>query len=250
MKLRHQNNLPAERAFTLIELLAVIAIIGIIAGLVVHLAPAVNQNKKRQRVEAEKHKLILMIDSYQAKFGFYPPDNGFAVGSVTLAGGNFTPALYDELTQVNPLLYELTGGSNNMQGGGQFTNFLGSNFMQQELTFGYGRQGIMNSDAGLQQIYRPAPAPNAYMKYPAWKSGTGFSWPPTKNAADLQGLIVPVEMVQADDPGAPAHATVTNFWHYDSSSTNRHNLGSYDLWAEFVIGRKGSDWVYVTNGNW
>ncbi len=62
-------------------------------------------------------------------------------------------------------------------------------------------------------------------------------------------------MTQADD-GAnqglayPRFTTATNFWHYDASSTNRHNMNGYDLWAEFVVGRDHTNgWIYVTNGN-
>ena len=29
-----------------------------------------------------------------------------------------------------------------------------------------------------------------------------------------------------------------NPWYYDASSTNRHNDGGVDIWAEIIIGRK------------
>jgi hypothetical protein len=54
------------------------------------------------------------------------------------------------------------------------------------------------------------------------------------------GLIVPVEFT----------GITPNFWHYDSSTTNRHNLNSYDLWAEFSIGSKNGKPTIITNGNW
>jgi len=41
-----------------------------------------------------------------------------------------------------------------------------------------------------------------------------------------------------------------NFWHYDSSTINRHNMNSYDLWAEFSIGTKSGKLQILTNGNW
>src|SRR5581483_10215861 len=95
------------RGFTLIELLAVIAIIAIIAGMVVSLAPGVNQNKRRQRVKVERESLGALIDNYQAKLGHYPPDNP------NPAAGGLPAEAYDAYSQINPLLYELTGGTNN-----------------------------------------------------------------------------------------------------------------------------------------
>jgi hypothetical protein len=43
---------------------------------------------------------------------------------------------------------------------------------------------------------------------------------------------------------------MTNYWHYDSSSTNRHNLNGCDLWAEYLVGNKNGYNVILTNGNW
>ena len=49
---------------------------------------------------------------------------------------------------------------------------------------------------------------------------------------------------------SPAGTLITNFWHYDASSTNRHNPSSYDLWAEYVSANKGGSNIITTNGNW
>jgi|GEM_PF-296678 len=254
------------RGFTLIELLAVIAIIAIIAGMVVSLAPGVNQNKRRQRVKVERESLGALIDNYQAKLGHYPPDNP------NLAAGGLTAEAYDAYSQINPLLYELTGGTNNasqnqanQSGTYYWTSFEGS-FPQTEFGLGYGFKGILNADAEQQIIYKPLPSSNSFMNYPAWTiksppaSPSTIGWPGANGSSrHLQGLTVPVEMAQVDDPGnaaaLAAHkplpvATLTNFWHYDASSPNRHNMSSYDLWAEFVVGKKNGDWIYVTNGNW
>lgn len=252
--------------FTLIELLAVIAIIAIIAGMVAGLAPAVNAKKKTQRVAAEKDKLVTLIENYKAKFGHYPPDNP------ALAVGGLPPEAYDTYSQINSLLYELTGGTNNaggtaQQSGANYYTVWGTNFPESDIRSAYGVAGILNADAQQEVVYRPLPQASAAMPYPAWKVMTqitvgsmALNWPPSGNppATHLEGLVVPVDMVQVDDPGnknatSPAtmpRATTTNFWHYDASSTNRHNIDSFDLWAEFVTGRKGGGWVYVTNGNW
>ncbi len=254
------------RGFTLIELLAVIAIIAIITGMIVSLAPAVNQNKRRQRVKVELGRLQGLIDNYYAKVGHYPPDNP------NLATPNLSPEAYDAYSQINPLLYELTGGTNNAsqtqatQSGTYYWTTFGGSFPQTEFGLGYGFKGILNADAEQQIIYKPLPLTNTYMYYPAWTiknppaSPLTTGWPGANaNSKLLQGLVVPVEMAQVDDPGnataVGAHrplpvATLTNFFHYDASSANRHNMSSYDLWAEYVVGKKNGDWIYVTNGNW
>jgi hypothetical protein len=65
--------------------------------------------------------------------------------------------------------------------------------------------------------------------------------PYVTNKGYICGLIVPVESVSG---------STNNFWHYDSSSTNRHNMNSFDLWAEFSIGAKNGQPIVITNGNW
>jgi len=245
MNLRQQRNRVFDKAFTLIELLAVIAIIGIITGMIVQLAPAVNQRKKRERVDVEKNNLMALIDNYKAKFGHYPPDNP----NLTLpANLPLTPQAYDKYTQVNTLLYELAGGSNNTSLSGPpgqlFIAFNGSNFNQSEISGAFGVQGILNADQEMQVIYKPLPAPSAYQNYPSWLVG---------QFTKVQGLTVPVDMVQINDPkNASSLSTPTsaNFWHYDASSTNRHNPNGYDLWAEFVLAKTKTGWAYWTNGNW
>ena len=86
-----RSRLNVQRAFTLIEMLTVIAIIGIIAGLIVYLLPGINQKKIRGRALAEMGSVITAIESYKEKKGFFPPSNP-------------NPAF----TNYPPLYYELT----------------------------------------------------------------------------------------------------------------------------------------------
>jgi hypothetical protein len=72
-----------------------------------------------------------------------------------------------------------------------------------------------------------------------------FYLPPSKEygvySAGFCGLLVPVALT---------YTNALNFWHYDASSTNRHNLASYDLWAEYISGSKSGTNNIATNGNW
>ena len=70
-------------------------------------------------------------------------------------------------------------------------------------------------------FYQPLPGPKDYM-----------------TVAGLKQLVVPATL--------SGNANETNLWHYDSSSTNRHNPSGYDLWAVYAIGNGN----VITNGNW
>src|SRR2546422_995445 len=64
-----------DRAFTLIELLVVIAIIAVLAAMIFPIVGAVNKVKLRSVAQGGLTQVETAIESYKAKYGFYPPDN-------------------------------------------------------------------------------------------------------------------------------------------------------------------------------
>ncbi len=213
-----------RRGFTLIEMLAVIAIMGIVAALVISMAGAASTARKKGQVDAEKNRLMMAIESYQSKLSFYPPDNG-ALATTNLLN-------YDSTAAANPLLYELTGVTNLKTSLGvstaTYSAFYGSNFTINAMIASFNRGGIANSDTSEPQNFlNPLPLPKDYTNCPAKNSG-------------VCALIVPVPLTNG----------VANFWHYDSSSPYRHNPNSYDLWAEYATGSKNGQLTIITNGNW
>lgn len=62
------------RAFTLVELLVVITIIGILAGLITAAAIRARITAKNMAVSMELSQLEMALQSYKEKFGEYPPD--------------------------------------------------------------------------------------------------------------------------------------------------------------------------------
>jgi prepilin-type N-terminal cleavage/methylation domain-containing protein len=209
-----------RHAFTLIEMLVVIAIIGIIAALVVNMNSGAQTAKRNAMVNADKAKLTLAIDSYQSKLNFYPPDNGYLINASTISF-----SFYDATAATNPLIYELTGASNLTSG---IQLFDGSINSSANFTSVFGRSAVNNANAD---------EPHNFF-IPQSKEYTNYS--PTN--LNLYGLLVPVSLLN--------NPSFHNFWHYDSSTTNRHNPASYDLWAEYVSSSKNGVDVITTNGNW
>jgi len=222
------DKMKNRHAFTLIEMLVVIAIIGIVASLVVNMNGRAKYAQHKSQVDGEKAKIILAIGDYQSKLNFYPPDNGFLTNIPNLS----TPqnvAQYGAYTSSNPLLYELTGLTNNTTS--QPTVAVdGSNFasISSDYQNVFDRANVNNSNPD---------EPHSFFS-PKLSEYTNYNLP----QKDIKGLLVPV-------PGNPNPA-VLNFWHYDASSPFRHNLQSYDLWAEWISGTSGGIPIIATNGNW
>jgi prepilin-type N-terminal cleavage/methylation domain-containing protein len=207
METKHTNFWKRRVGFTLIELLVVIAIIGILAALITGLSKSAADKRKKARVIGELAKLQTVIDDYESKMGSYPPDNGNLVNEDATRPSSATNQLY----------YELAGATfNGNDASPQFTTPRGDVISGAEVKTYFKRDGIANSLS--PKSYYTA---NENERKPI--------------AGNVQVLVVPVDFT----PGQ------INPWHYDSSSANRHNPDSYDLWAQIIIGGQ-------TNiiGNW
>ncbi len=226
MKTKLDKYVRAALAFTLIEMLTVITIMAIVAAMVVSMGAAASQKKKVAQVKAQEIGLVAMIENYYTKLNYYPPDNG-NLATAPLYN-------YDGYAATNPLLYELTGGTNQTAGKSGsivvFNSLNANNVIVDNIySNAFGRGGIANSDQSEpHDFFQPGPKPNEIALYD------------NVNLPFVYGLVVPVPLTSG---------TAHNFWHYDSSSTNRHNMQSYDIWAEYSIGSKGGKPIIATNGN-
>ncbi|MCX8156882.1 MAG: type II secretion system GspH family protein [Verrucomicrobiae bacterium] len=86
-----QNRTRIRQGFTLVEILMVLAVIGVLAAIALTILPVAKDRSLRSRAEAQLRQIEAAIEAYHAKHGLYPPDN---------PSGN---------TAVHQLFYELTG---------------------------------------------------------------------------------------------------------------------------------------------
>ena len=93
----------AKRGFTMIELLTVIAVIGILMALLLPVLANVRRNAKETATRTLIKSIETAVAAYEFDWGVFPPDGlGTAAPALTPAGGSYT------VTNSNALYYFLT----------------------------------------------------------------------------------------------------------------------------------------------
>lgn len=195
-------------AFTLVEMMVVIAIVGILASLLMTAFPAIIKKANKAKVMAEFKKLEAAIEDYHKTYNSYPLDNP-------------TNRL------VNPLYYELQGTTWNA--GTTTYDLVGDSISEVNVRLYFGQDGLRN----VTHDSNDATAPKA-KAFLTGLSSASFISVTNVSAIDLRVLRVPVKDTDTNQVVA-ANGDVVNVWHYNSS-TPVYNKGKYDLWAEFESG--------------
>lgn len=247
--LREEGQAPDNKvriwAFTLIELLTVIAIIGVLAGLVVGLSGLATGKARESRIRTEHSRLVMAIESYKMAMNAFPQDNQLT----NLLQGPETPEKLHERAGKNLLYYELSGAlftSNRTFQvlGRATTDTVTPNGLRN--VFGVG--GIENSARTEREVpYRQTTFKPDQFRPLDTPEGQNYNVLviPLKGPNEYDGIIPP-----ATGSGAPTRVKI-NPWFYDATSTNRHNLEGYDLWAEYLVGRDNKvrvikNWITTT----
>ncbi len=213
--------------FSLIEMLVVMAVIGVLAAMIFPVTKAVNRNKIKSRTRAEMAQVATAIEIYKSKRGHYPPDNHFPNGAVN--------------PYVNQLYYELAGTTNWVANGDVY--FQTSDGQSQpidghaiSLALGSGVSGFVNSSTG-ESVEEGSKVVNclggAFRADQIAQTPGGFKFlvcsiplPPNlpyKGSAQLN----------TSSPTAPWYCA----WRYNSSSPT-NNTSSFDLWVDVIIDGK------------
>lgn len=206
-----KKTLKQYRGFTLVELLVVIAIIAVIAGMAMYVFNSGEKKAIIQQAQSERDQLVTAIESYHARYGFYPPSNA--------NGGN-----------PNPLYYELIGTTTNASGTGiNFTTLdnasgVGASSVQSV----FGVSAFMNCTKGNGEDSTVAKTFLAGLK-------------PSQIASN--GVVYVIVTAATSDPTyapMPGFTSLSghraNPWNYACPGTN--NPTSYDLWLQLAIGGK------------
>jgi prepilin-type N-terminal cleavage/methylation domain-containing protein len=237
---RSRHPSPVTRhppAFTLIELLTVMAIIGVLAAFTLSVLGRLKRQQYIRNVQGEMAQLETAIDRYKAAYGFYPPDNPC---------GSLNNQLRGPL--INQLYFELLGTTNvaNPPGSsptyqslddptiqiaqGDFINDFGSDGNGHNCVSGFMNCNKPGSgeDARAAQDFLPGLKPNQVVVF-------------TNN---FPGNTVPIKLIITSVGGPDItykplgpNASGINPWRYNSSNPT-NNPGAYDLWVQLSIGGK------------
>jgi prepilin-type N-terminal cleavage/methylation domain-containing protein len=197
-------------AFTLIEMLVVIAVISILAAMIFPVTGAINRTKVRTRARAELNQVQAAIDAYKIKLGYYPPvDTNYSA--------------------MNGLYYELVGTTFNAAANTYTTLDGSTRFLTTDFginTFGPAVNGFLNCTRGAGGD-EGQPAVNFFKGFK-----TGQFLAVTNPTATVLGTTLQGPLMYQSTTGGKI-----NPWRYNST-TPTNNPNSYDLWVDVLVGHE------------
>jgi len=204
-------------AFTLIELIVVIAIIGILAGLIFPIVGAANKKKQISLAQTQLKDIENAIEGYKTKLGFYPPDNT------------------NNVVQ-NQLYFELLGTTNDGVGKPAPTLWV---TMDGSAKIGTGTAPNINaafSVSGFANTSTRAHSDDAGAAASTFLNNLTPNQIGLLNPADQNIKILVCSVVWPSDRTQliPTADPSLNPWRYNSSHPT-NNTASYDLWVDLVI---------------
>jgi len=213
------NDKKARNAFTLIELIVVIAIIALLAGMLFPLASAVTRARKLAAARAELVQIESAIINYHTKLGTFPPSGAT----------NFVE---------NPLYYELAGTVYNAANDTYTTLDGRSQISGTVLKNTFGVTGLMNSSTSAKGTDEAAGPQNFIQNIQ-----TGFTTSDNANGGGNLIFACPPSVRWSAPKGPIPGAPLVVPYQYNSATPT--NSTTFDLWVDVPIGSR----VYRI-GNW
>ncbi len=206
----HKSQVRNSPAFTLTELLIVIAIMGVIAGFTLPVLKMAKAAQYKKVARGELEFIETALESYKAKYGVYPPGN---------ASNPLLPQLYYELagtiqTTIAGVNYFLT-----LDGNGKI--------LVTDVPIAYGVGGFVNCTKG-GGVEDAASARNFLSGLSGKEINNTMS-----NGVVANTSILITSVGGPDTSYQPLKVSGVNPFRYVYPGVN--NPGSYDLWVQLVI---------------
>lgn len=205
-----------RRAFTLVEMLTVMAVIAVLAAILFPAFGAIKKSATLKKTRAQLGKIVMAIEAYKAQHGHYPPDNT----------NNFA---------LNQLYYELAG-----------TKLVNGNEFQTE-------SGQGNLPAGSVPVFFGGATVSGFVNVTRGSGDDGqtarnylIGIPPTDYLLITNGLTVGTPGSEGIVLGTTVKGPIMlsdenratiNPWRYVSTGPT-NSPGHFDLWVDILIGGK------------
>ncbi len=207
-----------KSGFTLVELLTVIAIIGVLAAFTMPVLRSVGRTTKIARARTEMVAIESALDNYKTRYGCYPPGSGNGGGAAL----------------VNQLYYELTGVTNvvmnaipcyqTLDGG----SIVGTTFYANLFHVG----GVMNCCKNAGEDVAQA---KSFLYLKPDQIG---SLPITNSFGSYPVNFLVTSVGGPDAAYQPMGFPDLNPFRYLAPGPTNNNANGYDLWIQLVIGGK------------
>jgi len=195
-------------AFTLVELLVVMAVIATLAAMIFPAAAIIKKNAAIKRVQGQMKLIEVALTAYQANLGLYPPDN-------------------PDAPEFNQLFFELTGTTNYT--GNIYLSQAGPFITNVPAIFGAAVAGLVNVSRGSgDEIHQAKNLLTSLEPANYLEVQRGSSVATVLGIQDKGPLML-------DEP--PPGSLKINPWRYTSGSAT-NNPGKYDLWVDVTLGGK------------
>ena len=231
-----------RRGFTLIELLVVISLIAFLSGMFLGISYLASSKMRIARVQGELAQIETAISFYKEKYGVYPPGNQMKDGQdFPIPGSSATNQLVLELTGCLVTNNQFYSPSVRDMGGRE--KLLSSEEMR--VLFGAAADGVLNASEKMSKTRNFIENFSSRRFGRITNAARTFTVDMLKVPADA-----PVHVDALDNQGKRWRMLGSNNpWHYNVTDPT-NNPDSYDLWAEFQVGKQGDVQDEVIDGTW